>query len=204
MENNNEEKKTNIIILSAIIVNMIFGVTNRILQIVDYCIKVYNKEQKYNFINDELKIIVLTFCLLPTLVNIFMMSLYTILHKEEILTLKVKIKNFILFILSMEFLYPLGVQMSLRTKYSYDSDDPVITMRFINAINFMLVSLPQLLILPINCSAKGYSFHPVDIASLIFSIIFMIWSVGYYFICIVYNNPLDDYITEYVEKNKIE
>ena len=204
MENNNEEKKTNIIILSAIIVNMIFGVTNRILQIVDYCIKVYNKEQKYNFINDELKIIGLTFCLLPTLINIFMMSLYTILHKEEILTLKVKIKNFILFILSMECLYPLGVQMSLRTKYSYDSDDPVITMRFINAINFMLVSLPQLLILPINCSAKDYSFHPVDTASLIFSIIFMIWSVGYYFICVIFNRPIEDYITEYVEKNKIE
>ena len=77
-------------------------------------------------------------------------------------------------------------------------------MRFINALHFLLVSLPQLLIVPINCSAKGYSFHPVDITSLIFSIIFMIWSVGYYFICIVFNNPLDDYITEYVEKNKIE
>ena len=133
-----------------------------------------------------------------------MISLYTLLHKEKILTLKVKIKNFILFILSMECLYPLGVQLSLRTQYSYSSDNPLITMRFINALHFLLVSLPQLLIVPINCSAKGYSFHPVDITSLIFSIIFMIWSVGYYFICIVYNNPLDDYITEYVEKNKIE
>ena len=165
MENNNEE-----ILLSSIIANMTLGIINRTLQIVDYCIKVYNKEKVYNFINEEVKIIALMFCLLPTIVDIFMMSLYILLHKEEGLTLIVKIKNFFLFILSMETLYPIGVHTSLRTKYTYNSDNPLTTMRFVNAKHIMLVALPQLIIVPINCSAKDHSFHLVDISSLIFTV----------------------------------
>ncbi len=210
MENQNENQNENsqpnfgIIILSSIILNMVLGVTNRILQIVDYCIHVYNNKEKienlkYNFISDDVKIIALTFCILPTIVSTFMISLYTLLHKEKYLTPIIKIKNFFLFILSMECLFPIGVHISLRTKYSFNSDNPLITMRLINALHFMLVALPQLLIVSINCSAEFYGFHPVDIASLIFSIIFMIWSIGYYFICIIFNNPFDDYISEFAK-----
>ena len=207
METGDEEKNINIILLAAIIVNMILGVTSRILQIVDYCINVYYVEEGKRY-KDDIKTAALTFCILPTTVSAFMMTLYTIFHnekdlidKENNLTTKKKIKNFFLFILSIECLYPIGVHKSLRTKYSDNSDNPIITMRLINAIHFMLVALPQLLIISINCSAKDHKFHPVDIVSLIFSIIFMIWSVGFYFICVIYYNSFDEYITECVANN---
>ena len=188
--------------LIPMITNMVFGITNRILQIIDYCLNYYEKKN-YKFHSEEVQFAALIFCFLPTVVCAFMMLLYSLLHYEKILTFKVKIKNFFLFILSTECLYPIGVHLSLKTKYSDYSDNPLITMRFVNAVHFMLVALPQLLIVPINCSAKE-EFNPVDIASLIFSSIFMLWSVGYYFICITYNNENDDFITDCVFKEKNE
>ena len=195
------ENNINMILISIIIVNMTLGITNRILQIVNYCINVYyfSEDKRYK---NEVKAAALMFCILPTIVSVFMMSLYLIFHNEETYSPIVKIKKFFLFILSIEILYPLGVHQSLSTKYSYNADNPLITMRLINAIHFMFVALPQLLIVPITCSAEEHKFHPVDITSLIFSIIFMIWSIGYYFLCVIYYNHFDDYITEYVEKRK--
>ena len=102
----------------------------------------------------------------------------------------------------MEFLNPIGVHISLKTKYSFDDDNPITTIRLINATHFMLVAIPQLLVVSINCSDKDNSFNPVDIASLIFSIIFIIWSVGYYFVCIIFNDQYDDYLSDYVKKQK--
>ena len=192
---------SNINILVPIAVNSLLGITNRVLQIVDYCLN-KNKSGNYKFKLDEVQTTALTFCILPTAVNIFMISLYSILHYEQMLTPLVKIKNFFLFIISMEFLNPIGVHISLRTKYTYTADNPVITMRLINASHFMLVAIPQLLVVCINCSDKDNSFNPVDIASLIFSIIFIIWSVGYYFVCIIFNDQYDDYLSHCAVKPK--
>ena len=186
------------IIIIPMTFNAILGVTNRILQISYYCVTRY----KGVFQTDTVRETALTFCIFPTIINMFMMGLFCILHKEEMLTAKDKIKNFIRYILSLEVLYPIGVHKSLRTKYSY-TDDPLVTLRLINAIHFVFVALPQILIITINSSASE-NFKGIDIASLIVSLIFMIWSVGYYFLCVNFSANYDDYISEAIDKEKYE
>ena len=175
--------RENINILLPIGVNSLLGIINRILQIIDYCLNKY----KYGFAVDEIQKAALLFCIMPTAVSAFMMGLYCIFHYEEKMTAKIKLKNFFLFIISIEILNPLGVHKSLKTKYSYNADNPLITLRLVNAIHFMLVALPQLLVVSINSSALEDGFQIIDIASLVLSCVFIIWSIGYYFICIIYD-----------------
>ena len=191
-----EEIKLGLLILF----NLVLGTLNRILQIIFYCIKRYKEN---GFQVDTIQQASLTFCILPTAVDAFMIGLYCLLHSEEKLTVVLKIKKIILFIISMEFLFPLGVHLSLRTKYSYNSDNAIITMRLVNALHFLFVALPQVLIVPINSSIND-KFEGIDIASLICSILFIFWSVGYYFICIMNDGPYEDMITDFSEKYKSE
>ena len=199
MNNDNSNK----IILIPMIVNSVLGVTNRILQIIVYCLNRYKYNNKYKFEISEVQQAALTFCIMTTTVNVFMMGLYCLFHQEEKMTVKIKIKNFFRYILSMEILFPLGVHRSLKTKFSYNADNPLITMRLVNAVHFMLVALPQLLIISINCSAND-TFNGIESASLFFSCLFLLWSVGYYFICITFSDSYDDDSTDYVEKSKDE
>ena len=188
-----EEIKPSIILLF----NLVLGIMNRLIQIIYYCMKNY----RHKFLVSTIKKACLTFCILPTAIDAFMIGLYCLLHSEENLTIKIKIKKFFLFIISMEFLFPLGVHLSLRTKYSYNADNILITMRLVNALHFLFVALPQILIVPINSSIND-EFEGIDIASLICSILFIIWSVGYYFICILNEAPYEDMITNFSEKYK--
>ena len=180
--------------------NALIGIINRILQICYYCMR------KNKFKTTIIKETCLTFCLLPTLINIFMISLYLILHREEKMTFSVKVKNFFFYVISCEFLIPFGVHISFKSKYSLNAEDPLITMRLINAIHFLFVSLPQLLIVSINSSAKG-EFKAIDISSLVFSCLFFVWSIGYYFICISNGDDFEKIITNFtysIDVNKLE
>ena len=180
-----------------IIINAFIGILNRIIQIIYYCVNYYGDY----FEVDTIQQASLTFCILPTIVDIFMMGLYLLLHSEEYLTVKKKFKKFILFVLSMEFLFPLGVHLSLRTKYSYNSDNELITLRLVNALHVLFVALPQILIVPFNSSVNDKCLC-IDILSLVVSVIFLFWSVGYYFICISNKNPYEDMFEKFVDKYK--
>ena len=179
------------------VVNSVIGLTDRVLQIVYYCLTNHWDD----FQTNNIKKAALTFCILPSALNLFMIIIYCIFHYEKLLTPKVKIKNFFWYLLSMEFLYPIGVHRSFKTKYSYNADNPIITMRLVNAVHFMLVAIPQLLIITINSSARG-SFKAIDISSLVFSCLFIVWSVGYYFYCVANDEGYDNLITQYCEKDK--
>ena len=181
--------------------NMFLGISNRILQIIDYILNRY-KIKNYGFQTEDIQLSALAFCLMPTVVNAFMMGLYCILHYEEKMTPKIKIINFFTYILSIEILFPMGVHKSLQTKYSSTADNPLYTLRLVNAVHFVFVAMPQLLIVPINCSAKDKGLQIIDIISLVFSFLFMIWSVGYYFICITFTDQYEDLLIEYAEKSK--
>ena len=89
-----------------------------------------------------------TFCIFPTTIGAFMMELYLLFYSEENLIVKLK-KNFFIFLFSMEFLFSLEVHLGLKTKYSYNSDNTLINMRLFNALHFLFVDLPKVLILPI-------------------------------------------------------
>ena len=179
------------------ILNSIIGLTDRVLQIVYYCL---TNHWDY-FQTKNVKKTSLTFCILPSGLNFFMITIYTLFHSEEMLTPIVKLKHFLWYIFSSELLYPIGVHRAFKTKYSYEADNPIITMRLVNAIHFMFVSIPQLLIITINSSARG-DFKGIDIASLVFSCFFIVWSVAYYFYCIKYDEGYDNLISQYAEKEK--
>ena len=179
--------------------NSLVGIANRIVQICYYCLT----KHWGDFQTPNVKKAALTFCILPSALNFFMISVYCIFHSEERLTPKVKLKNFFWYLFSTEFLYPIGVHRSFLTKYSYNADNPIITMRLVNAIHFMFVALPQLLIVTTNSSSRG-NFKAVDITSLVLSAFFMIWSVGYYFYCIANDEGYDNLISKYTEKDKNE
>ena len=189
----NPKDRVFLIIKILMIFNLLLGLTNRILQIC-YC-----HLEKIDV--TTVKKAALAFCILPSALNVFMMSLYCILHSEENLTPLGKLKKILWYVISMEFLFPIGVQMSLKSKYSYNADNPLITMRLVNAVHFMLVALPQILVVSINSSING-EFSKVGIASLVLSCFFMVWSVGYYFICISFGDFYDDFISDIVEKSK--
>ena len=84
--------------------------------------------------------------------------------------------------------------MSFKTKYSESADNPIVTMRLINGLHVMFISIPQLLIISINSSAHE-SFENLDIASLVISSIFIVWSGVYYVLCNIKEADYDDYVT---------
>ena len=179
------------------VVNSVIGLTDRVLQIVYYCLTKHWDD----FQTKHVKKTALTFCILPSGLNFFMITIYTFFHSEEMLTPKVKLKHFLWYIFSNEILYPIGVHRAFKTKYSYSADNPIITMRLVNAMHFMFVSIPQLLIATINSSARG-DFKGIDITSVVFSSLFIVWSVAYYFYCIKNDDGYDNLITQYAEKEK--
>ena len=180
------------IVFSTIALNSIIGFINRILQIIYYI------KTKKHFINNQIKNTSLAFCILPTGINLFMIIIFTIFHKEEILSLKIKIKNFFIYLISFEILFPIGVHKSFKTKYSDSADNIIVTMRVINALHVMFVAIPQLLIITIHSSAND-KFEAIDITSLVFSCVFILWSVGYYFLCITKEDDYDSVIFEYAK-----
>ena len=180
------------LVLTTIAINSIIGLTNRILQIVYYC------KTKKDFINDSIGHTTLTFCFLPTGINLFMILVYLIFHNEEMLTPIVKIKHFFIYLFSFEILFPIGVHKSFKTKYSDSADNIIVTMRVVNALHVMFVAIPQLLIITIHSSAID-KFKAIDIASLVFSCVFILWSAGYYFLCITKEDDYDSVIFDYAK-----
>ena len=64
------------------------------------------------------------------------------------------------------------------------------------------MALPQILIIPINSSINDNNFEGIDIASLVLSIVFVFWTVGYYFICIINEETYDEMINNFSNKYK--
>ena len=110
----------------------------------------------------------------------------------------VKIKHFFIYLFSFEILFPIGVHKSFKTKYSDNADNIIVTMRVVNALHVMFVAIPQLLIITIHSSAND-KFEAIDITSLVFSCVFILWSVGYYFLCITKEDDYDSVIFEYAK-----
>ena len=182
--------ETSLFILITYYFNCLLGITDRILQI---CYYAYTRKNNL-FEVQTADNLALTFIILPLGLNILLMLIYCLFHHEEKLTIITKIKSFFLYLFSTEFLYPIGVQISFKTKYSENADNPLVTMKLLNSMHVMFISIPQLLIISINSSAHDH-FAKIDIASLVISIIFIVWSMVYYFFCIIKEVDYDNYIS---------
>ena len=187
-----------LIVIITIYFNCLLGVADRVLQI---CYYIFTKKNGlFKEEADTVENLSLTFIILPFGLNFILITIYCLFHHEEQLTILTKIKSFFLYLFSTELLHPIGVQISFKTKFSENADNPIVTMELLNALHIMFISIPQILIISINSSANE-NFEKLDIASLIISSIFTVWSIVYYFLCKVMEIEYDDYITLSAYKN---
>ena len=183
------------LVYSTIIINSILGVADRVLQLCFYCLTDFDGK---NDASSSVKDVALTFCILPSAINFVMILIYVLFHHEEMLTPAKKLKLFFMYLFSSEAICPIGVQKSFKTKYSDNTDNAVVTMKVLNALHIMFVSVPDILIIMIYSSSQG-KFEGIGIANLVLSVLFIVWSIPYYFICIRYE---DDYENEIYEHAK--
>ena len=182
--------ETSLFIIITYYFNCLLGIADRVLQICYYCFTRKNNAFEVPTADK----ITLTFIILPFGLNFILITIYCLFHHEEQITILTKIKSFFLYLISTEFLYPIGVQTSFKTKFSENADNPIVTMKLLNGIHVMFISIPQILIISINSSAHE-DFTKLDISSLVISIIFIIWSIAYYFLCAIKEIEYDDFIT---------
>ena len=182
--------ETSLFIIITYYFNCLLGIADRVLQICYYCFTRKNNAFEVPTADK----ITLTFIILPFGLNFILITIYCLFHHEEQITILTKIKSFFLYLISTELLYPIGVQTSFKTKFSENADNPIVTMKLLNGIHVMLISIPQILIISINSSAHE-DFTKLDISSLVISIIFIIWSIVYYFLCAIKEIEYDDFIT---------
>ena len=207
MENN--EKRQKIMVFIVIILNSVIGVTDRVLQLVYYCIQIKDYKSSKDlekFINAtniiqshaeenfaDVNKVALTFCILPSGIHFVFIIIYLLFHHEEMLTPAKKLKIFFMYLFSSEALNPIGMQKSFKTKYSEYSDNPVVLTRVMNALHVMFVSIPQLLIV----SVFGTTFvelKGLEIACIVMSALFIIWSVIFYLLCVKFDETFETVI----------
>lgn len=222
----NSEKRQKIMVFIIIILNSVIGVTDRVLQLVYYCIKIkdykdskdwdnfvsstklnktMNNETSVNFVEshtdenyDDVNKVALTFCILPSGIHLVFIIIYLVFHHEELLTPAKKLKIFFMYLFSSEALNPIGMQKSFKTKYSEYSDNPVVLTRVMNALHVMFVSIPQLLIV----SVFGTTFRGLDglgISCLVMSALFILWSVIFYLLCVRFDETFETVIQEHTK-----
>ena len=186
------------LVYSTIIINSVLGVVDRIFQILFYCknkkdVKNLDEYKPYSF--TDFNKILLTFTILPSGIHFLLILLYTIFHNEEMLTVGKKIKKFILYLFSSEFLFPIGIQYALRNKFSEEIDTVLNILKVLNLIHIMFISIPQILAICLLTSLND-KFKTLDIICLILSCVFITWTFIYYFICISKEEFYDNSISK--------
>ena len=187
---------SNILAKITIIFNCLLGISNRILQIIYYVLT--KRDNKFLERADD---ITLTFIFLPLGINFIIIITFVLFHHEQGITILTKIKSFFLYLISSELLLPMGIQESFKTKYSEYADNPLVTMKLLNCVHAIFIAIPQIIIISANSSAND-EFKKIDIASLVLSACFLVWSAVYYFLCSIFEVDYDDYISNIVYKNE--
>jgi hypothetical protein len=176
--------KNKILVYFSLYLNSIIAIIERIAQIVYIATT--------NFISPTVQNTTIAFVIILTISHIIMMGLYALSNPDNKFTLKQKFGNFFCYILSSEICYSVGAQRSICTLYDADQSI-VVTMKVLNILHALFVSLPQILIITIHSSAIG-AFNGVDIFSLFFSSLFLTWSIIFLVLCIKTDTLFDDYL----------
>jgi len=180
-------------VFATIGINSAIGIGDRVLQIIYYC-----KSRFYP--SSNVKELDLTFIILPAAIHFFIYLMYFLLHNEPMLTMGVKIKNFGIYIISSQFLFPIGIQSSLKNKFSEATDYSLNILRVLNGIHIFLVSVPQMFIVIINSLAESKKLGALEIVCISFSSAFIAWSIVYYFLCNIKEEDYDTVIYEFAQK----
>ena len=181
------------LVLATIGFNSAIGITDRVFQILYYCKRGFKD-------NLKVKNLDLTFIILPAATHFFIYLMYFIFHNEPMLTMGVKAKNFGIYIISSQFLIPIGIQSSLKNKFSEAADYTISILRVLNGIHVFLVSVPQMFIVIINSLAVDKKLQTLEILCICFSSIFIAWSIVYYFLCNIKEEDYDTVIYDLSQK----
>jgi hypothetical protein len=145
-----------------------------------------------NFIHETVRNTCIAFLIILLISNILMMTLFSLTNVDNRQTTKQKLGNYFCYILSADICYSVGVQRSLATIFDIDQSI-VVTMKVLNILHVLFISLPQILIVTIHSSAVGY-FVGVDIFALFFSSFFILFSIVFLILCIKTDTLFDDYL----------
>ena len=185
MESDGFQKK---LVLFCIIITIITSLADRTAQIAYYV--------STNFTSETIKNSAFTFLIIRPITNFTMIILYvfTSSHHDR----KTNIRNILKFILFAEICYSPGANRSSQTIHEENDIENIsvyiiITQKILNTLHIIFISLPQLLIVIINTNNQ---FYTIDIISLVFSCLFIFWSINYYIICIKFEYSFDQYFTE--------
>ncbi len=173
------------IILFSLYFNSTIALIDRVLQILYYCLT--------HFINDQIKELLLFFLLVKIITFCIMITVYMISLDE--ITFCDKIKQILVFTICGEILFILGVHYSIKNKYSKKYESPLLTIRIINGFHLFLISIPQVFIIIVNGTSNG-SFQGIDVISILFSSMNIVWNIIYLFICNNYEGLFDKEINE--------
>jgi hypothetical protein len=185
------ENDSRCLVLTFVIINSILVTADTTTQIMHYKLT--------NWSNQSIKDAELMFILLRPILHTTIFLIYIFLHCEPILTISKKLATLPIHIVSVYTGYTPWVHLSFYSKYYLESENGIVIAKIVNAFAFVFVSLPKLLIIPINSSAIG-KWNGIDIVSLIFSILFIIFSIAYYFTCAHYDY---DFEIEMEEMSKL-
>ena len=158
-----------------------FTITNAIMTIADTSTQILHYFLT-TWATDEAKDIALMFLIFRPVTLFLMFSIYTIFHYEKIITCGKKLITFVLFLACMYIGYSPGVHLSFYSKFYLDSENGIVICKVVNAFTFIFVSLPKLLIIPINSSSHN-TWEVIDIIALVISSLFLIWCIIYYVMC---------------------
>jgi hypothetical protein len=176
-----------LLIYISIILNVILAVGDRLCQIIYYASTIFLAKTAGDTC--------LAFILIYPFANIIIVLIHMLSQNDFNKTFSKRIIDFFYYLISVEACYAEGVQNSTKNKYHLEADNILLTNKVINAMHLMFVSLPQILIITIHSSSRGW-FNPIDIASLFFSSFFFMWSIVYYLLCSIFE---DDYLNELAE-----
>jgi len=166
-----EFKKTIVLMMT---INAIISTGDRASQIIYFATT--------TFMNDSIRNTCIAFVIIKTLSHIIMMAFYLLTYTgKKVIDANQKYKFFWMYVASAEINFSIGAHKTFETEWD-DVDNIIVTQKFLNAIHFVFVSIPQLLIVSIHSSGLG-KFATIDIISLSFSCAFIVWSVIYYLIC---------------------
>lgn len=163
------------LVLSFVIINTVLISLDTTTQILHYFFTTWG--------DSNAKGVALMFLILrPATLGVIFIS-YLLFHYEFLLTCEKKLITLFLFLVCMYIGYTPGVHLSFYSKFYLESESGIIICRVVNVFAFIFITLPKVLIIPINANSTESGWNWIDYLALIVSCMYIIWCVAYYIMC---------------------
>ncbi len=163
------------LVLSFVIINTILISLDTTTQILHYFFTTWG--------DSNAKGVALMFLILrPATLGVMFIS-YLLFHYEYLLTCEKKLITLVLFLICMYIGYTPGVHLSFYSKFYLESESGIIICRVVNVFAFIFITLPKILIIPINANSTDSGWNWIDYIALIISCLYIVWCVSYYVMC---------------------